>query len=166
MDITKYLEIRKEMKTADLLQWRTRGVAGTLIRWKTRSNVNHSSLVLRLSEYEQLERRRYTTEALGHGTVLSLLSRRLEQFNGEVWWYPLVDEWNDKRQGVGERSLSLIGVPYDYRSIFKQIIGHVSTNAQKLFCSEYCFIAYGFGGVAPTPAEMPKLNIFKPAVKL
>jgi hypothetical protein len=165
-DLTLYNSIRDQMKTGDLLQWKSNSVVGALIRWRTDSIFNHSSLVLRLSEYEGLERRRFTTEALENGSVLNFLSRRLEQFDGEVWWYPLKDDWNDKRQAVGETALSLIGIPYDYKSIAAQIFGSVSTDSRALFCSEYCYISYGFEGKAPNPGEMPNLGIFKEGVKI
>jgi hypothetical protein len=165
-DITKYNEVKDQFKTGDLLQWKSNSLIGWAIRWKTHSNVNHSSLVIRLAEYEGLERRRYTTEALEHGTVLNFLSRRIELHDGEVWWYPLVDEWNENRQAIGERALSMIGIPYDYGSIFKQLFGKVSADARSLFCSEYCYLSYGFTGTAPSPADMYNLGIFKPGVKI
>ena len=165
-DLSKYEAVKDQMKTGDLLQWRSNSLIGSLIRWRTGSNVNHSSLVMRFSEYQGLDRRRYTTEALEHGTVLNLLSRRLEAFDGECWWLTLKDEWNEKRQAIGESALSLIGIPYDYGSIFRQIFGKVSADARALFCSEYCFVCYGFDGKAPTPADMPGLGIFREAVKI
>jgi len=160
------MAVKDQMRTGDLLQWRSNSLIGALIRWRTKATVNHSSLVLRLSEYEGTERRRYTTEALENGTVLNFLSRRLEQFDGEVWWYPLKEEWNERRQAIGECALSLIGIPYDYKSIAAQIFGKVSADARALFCSEYCFICYGMGGKAPTPADMPGLGIYKEGVKI
>jgi len=165
-DLSAYNAAKDGMKTGDLLQWRSDSLVGALIRWRTKSGVNHSSLVLRLSEYEGLERRRWTTEALEHGTVLNLLSRRLETFGGECWWYPLQDSWNEYREKVGEWALKMIGVPYDYESIFKQIVGKVSADARALFCSEYCYMAYGLIGKAPSPGEMPELGIFKEPVKI
>jgi hypothetical protein len=165
-DLSKYLAVRDLMKTGDLLQWRSNSLIGALIRWRTGAEVNHSSLVLRLREYEGQDHRRFTTEALENGTVLHLLSRRLEDFDGECWWYPLKDNWNDKRQAIGEKALALIGIPYDYGSIVHQIFGAVSTDARALFCSEYCAIAYGIEGEAPTPADMPRLGIFAEPVKI
>lgn len=166
MDITEYDAIKDQMKTGDLLQWRSNSLLGAAIRWKTKSNVNHSSLIIRLAEYEGLERRRYTTEALEHGIVLNFLSRRLEQFDGEVWWYQLNDTWNHARQEIGADALSMVGIPYDYKSLFYQLIGKVSADARKLFCSEYCYLSYGFTGTAPAPADMPALGIFKQPIKL
>jgi len=166
MDLTIYNTVKDQMRTGDLLQWRSESIIGVLIRWRTDSEFNHSSLILKFSEYEGAEQRRYTTEALEHGTVLNLLSRRLEAFKGEVWWFPLKDELNEKRQSIGEVALSLIGIPYDYKSIVAQIFGRVSADVRSLFCSEYCFVSYGFTGEAPAPADMLKLGIFKEGVKL
>lgn len=166
IDLTKYNAIKDQMKTGDLLQWNSSSIIGWLIRWKTGSDVNHSSLVIRLSEYEGLERRRFTHEALEHGVILNLLSRRLDQFAGKVWWYPLKDEWDERRQRIGELALAWTGVPYDYRSIADQLIASVSAEATALFCSEMCFLAYGFAGKAPTPGEMPGLGIFKKGLQI
>ncbi len=165
-DLSIYNAIKGEMRTGDLLQWKTNSLFGALIRWRTKSNVNHSSLVIRLKEYEGLEGRRWTTEAMGHGTVLNLLSRRLETHKGECWWYPLADSWDLLRGDVGAWAMEQIGIPYDFGSIAKQIIGCVSADARELFCSEYCFLSYGLKGKAPNPGEMPDLGIFKEPVKL
>jgi hypothetical protein len=165
-DLTEYCKVKDQMKTGDLLQWHSASVIGILIRMKTKSFVNHSSLIIRLSEYEGLERMRYTTEALEHGIILNRLSKRLETFDGKVYWYPLKDEWDAKRQKIGEVALSYIGTPYDYKSIVRQLFGHVSADARALFCSEYCFISYGFTGTAPDPGDMPSLGIFKEHIRI
>jgi len=154
------------MKTGDLLQWRSNSIIGKLIRWRTKSVYNHSSLVINLQEYESPEHRRFTTEALEHGVVLNFLSRRLEKFDGDVWWCPLRDEFDYKRKVIGERALSLVGVPYDYASILRQIIGKVSTEATSLFCSEYCYLVYGGTGTAPNPGEMLLMGMHKIPVKI
>jgi hypothetical protein len=118
----------------------------------TNSFVNHSSLVMKLSEYEGKERRRFTTEALEHGIVLNYLSRRIEQYDGEVWWYPLKDEWNERRGAIGEMGLAFIGVPYDYQSILRQLVGKVSTDIRRLF-----YILRVFGGCSK-PGRVTKFR--------
>lgn len=165
-DLSVYNEVKDQMKTGDLLQWHSDSLIGWAIRSKTRSNINHSGLVLRLQEYEGLERRRFTHEALENGIVLNLVSRRLEDFDGEVYWYPLKDEWNEKRQLIGERALAFTGIKYDYSSLFTQLFSKVSANPRKLFCSEMCFLAYGFEGKAPNPGEMLGLGIFKEGTRI
>ena len=165
-DLSKYNAIKDSLKSGDLILWQTNNFVGNAIQLFTGSIYSHASIVLRLSEYEGLERRRFTTEALRYGVVLNLLSRRLEHQNGVAWVFPLKDDWDLKRQAIGEKALSLVGIPYDYGSLWKMISGEVFADALKLFCSEYCFLAYGFEGQAPTPGEMPSLGIFKKGVKL
>lgn len=165
-NLSKYEAVKDEMKSGDLIQWGAHNLLGTVIQGFTHSNVSHSSLVIRLAEYEGTERRRFTTEALGRGVMLNLLSKRLENHNGRAWWYPLQDEWNDKRQGIGEKALSFIGVPYDFGSVVKFLFAAVSANALRLFCSELCFVAWGFTGPAPVPGDLTNLDMFKDRVQL
>jgi len=164
-DLSPYNVVRDKMKTADLLLWQSNGIIGQLIQLYTKSPYNHASLVIRLAEYEGLERRRYTTEALRHGVVLNLLSRRLEHQNGHVWWFPLKDEWNDKRQLIGERALSYVGIPYDFKGILRFLFGPVSVDVTAIFCSELVAIAYGYSG-APSPVQLLGYGIHKSGMQI
>jgi len=172
-----YESVKDGMKTGDMLQWRASTLLGWAIRWKTQGqrpqyekdhgiNVNHTCMVIRLSEYEGRERRRWTQESLEHGVVLNLLSRRLETFDGEAYWYPLKPEWNEKRVAIGQMAMALMGVPYDYESILKQLISKVSTDARNLFCSENYLYCCGFEGKALSPNEMPELGWHMDPVKI
>lgn len=166
-DLTKYNEVKSLMQTGDLLQWQTNSLIGKLIRWRTLSEWNHSSLIMRFSDYEGKECRRFTTEAVAEGVVLNLLSRRLGNLDGAVWWYPL-DETKCRltRAQVGENAMKYIGTGYDYQSILRLILKRVSDEANKLFCSEYCAICLGHEGPALHPGEMPSMGIFKEPVRL
>jgi hypothetical protein len=165
-DLAKYESVKDQMKTGDLLQWSTNGIVGEGIRLFTHSEFSHSSLVLRLQEYEGLERRRFTTEATRKGVVLNLLSNRLQGENGRVWWYPLKEDWDCKRQDIGEKALLNIGKSYAFGNAAKFLIGKVSEDMNKMFCSQLCYVAYGFGGVPPSPGEMLDLGIFKEGMEI
>ncbi len=165
-DLTTYNTVKQDMRTGDLLQWHSDTPLGWMIRAKTHSRFNHSGLVIRLAEYEGLERRRFTHEALEYGVILNLLSRRLEEFNGECYWYPLKDEWDVKRQTTGELAMSFTGISYDYFAIAMQLFTSVQADCAQLFCSEMCFLSWGFSGVAPNPGELLSLGIFKEGVKI
>ena len=162
--LIRYEMLKDQMKTGDLLQWQTNSLIGKGIQWFTKSPYSHSSLVIRLSEYEGLERRRFTTEAMAHGVVLNLLSKRLFYQKGHCWWFPLKDEWDCQREQIGERALAFVGTPYDFKSIARFVFGRVSEDVQSLFCSELAYIAYGYEGVPPSPAGILRLGIFKPGV--
>ena len=156
------------MKTGDLVQWKRHLSLNpyTWFWWLWRaitfSEVNHSSMVLRLQEYEQLPTKRFTTESsLFSGTALNRLSHRLKHYNGEVKWYPLKDCLDPYRQKIGEEMLSRIGIPYDLiRVVIITLVGYPCRffgikkgskmlerwkdrhEQDKVFCSEYCFWVY------------------------
>lgn len=179
-----YADAREAMKTGDMLLWTSRTVLGWLIRLKKPDaqdmeriravhpeipddyNPNHVSSVIRLSEYEGEERHRYCLEALEHGFVLNRLSRRMESFDGDVWWFPLKSDFDPRRTDIGRNLLSYVGVPYDYGSLFRNILGHVSADARRLFCSEAYYISLGLSGTAPRPNELLGLGIFGRGVKI
>lgn len=161
-----YNKFKQQMKTGDLLLWRSNSLLGATIRFFSKGPFNHASIVMCFPEYEGEECRRWTTEALEHGTVLNLLSRRLDKYDGQVWWFPLKDDWEQQRSIIGRRALSMIGIGYDYKSLFKNILGKVSAEARRLFCSEYYFLSLGMEGKAPTPAGLPSLGIFKQEVQI
>jgi len=165
-DLTVYDSIKDQFKTGDLILWSSNNFIGWCIKKFTKSNVSHASLVIRFSEYDENNHRRYNLESGRHGTVLNVLSKTLQEYSGEAWWYPLQEKMEIERKRIGDRALEFVGTPYDYPSIFRYLIGNVSADARKLFCSEYCYLAYGFEGKAPTPSEMLSLNIFKSGTKL
>lgn len=165
-DLHIYHLYRDQMKTGDLLLWRAHSLLGAAIRLFSKADVNHASLVMQFEQYEGAEKRRFTTEALSHGIVLNLLSKQLENYDGQVFWYPLDEPEPEYRQYIGIKALEYIGVPYDYQSLFRNAFGRVSADARRLFCSEYCFLCYGLQGQAPTPGDMPYLGLFKEPVRI
>jgi hypothetical protein len=162
--INIYDTIKEDIRTGDILQWASDSMIGKAIRWRTKSDVNHSSMVIRMSEWEGLDRRRFHTEAVGRGVFPNLLSNRLKDYKGKMWWLPLKDSWNDKRQLIGERLTECWGISYDYKSLVWQLIGKVSIDTQQLFCSEVADYALGFVGQAHNPGELETLGIHRDKV--
>lgn len=155
-DLTKYLAARDLMKTGDLLQWHSDSLLGEGIRLRKGGDINHTGVLIRLQEYEGLERRVFTLEALEHGVVLNLLSRRLEQFDGQCYFHRLRPEFDPQRQAIGERALSCLGIPYDYPGILKEMFGNAEMGLEKLFCSETGWYSWTgkTEGEAPDPEEL------------
>lgn len=165
-DLSKYDCVKHLMKTGDLLLWQTKGIIGGGIQLVTDSIYNHASLVLHLADYEGTEKRRFTTEATKHGVGINMLSRRLERQKGKCWWFPLIPDWEERRNQVGEIALSYLNCPYDYKGIVRWLFKTVSTDGEALFCSELCYMAYGYSGSAPAPDDLLKLPIFGPSVEI
>jgi hypothetical protein len=161
-----YNAVKDQMRTGDLLLWQTHNLIGGAIQWATGSIYSHASLVIRLNEYEGQDNRRFTTEALGHGVVLNLLSRRLENQKGHCWWFPLKDEWKDKHQEIGERALSFVGVPYDYNALVKFMFGQVLTDVKSIFCPELVYISWGFSGKVPAPDQLLDLGMVEKGIQI
>ena len=155
-DLSKYNAVKDLMKTGDVLQWHSNSLIGAGIRARKGGDINHSGLIIRMAEFEGLERRRFTLEALENGVVLNLLSRRLEAFNGQVYLHRLRSEYDACRQEIGERALSCVGIPYDYPGILKECFGNAQMNLDKLFCSETVWFAETAitTGEAPDPEEL------------
>ena len=165
-DLTVYNSVKDQMKTGDLLLWKSHSLLGLLIREFSDAPVNHASLIMRIDTYEGSEHRRFIAEALEHGIVLNILSKRLQDEDAEAWWYPLNDEMAKQRDIIGARALSFMGLPYDYGSLLKLAMGQVHTKTDRMVCSEYYFESLGYTGDIPTPGDLPGLKIFKEAVKI
>ncbi len=157
-----YTKNRKRIATGDLIQFKSYSMLGWLIR-RFSGYCNHSSHSVRFNEYNGEIQRRFILEALEHGIQLSLLSRRFEGYKGKVWWHSLKPEFHKYRRKLGAVALSRVGIPYDYGSLFKNMLGHVSANAKELFCSEYVYLNCRDVGMkppvkwekkAPRPADM------------
>lgn len=181
-DMSLYNANRPNLKFGDLLQWSGTSVLSKAIQSKTENdrpqyekdhdiNVSHSSLLVTMPIYEGMEHRVWTTEAVENGTVLHLLSKNLDSYNGKLWWYPLKDDIgsDDFRKQVGIIAFELIGIPYAFEDLFTQLAGRVKIDIKKLFCSEYCQVCYlginmAIGKVALNPNQMATLGIFKEPV--
>jgi len=164
-----YENVRDIIQTGDLLQWRSATALGWLIRKFSKAKDNHTGGAVLFKEYQGKERRRFTLEALEHGYVLNLLSRRLGSHKGECYWHALKPEFRIFRVPIGIEMLKFCGVPYDYGSLFRQVFGHVSANARNLFCSEAIYLACRDAGcpipdewitTAPQPGDMTALRLW------
>lgn len=150
-----YEAVKDQMKTGDGIAWHGHSLIGATIQGMSDGMYQHASMVIRLSEYEGEERRRYHTEATERGVFPNLLSKKLEQYEGEVYWYPLRDEWNEKRTEVGRRLIDMMGGGYDYSTLVKMAILHPNTQDDyDYICSEVLYRAMGYDGKIPSPNEL------------
>jgi hypothetical protein len=177
-NIGPYLERRYLIKCGGALEWQSETALGKSIRLVTGYNVNHVSQVITFKDfYEDKPIRIYTLEALSHGIELNLLSRRLEEFKGKVYWLPLKDKYFSYNNEISRLGLERIGLPYDFNSIkkilFKVIFfgsHNIRSNLDKLFCSEYVFyngkdaglpVIDKFKKTVPVPGEMMLTEWYK-----
>jgi hypothetical protein len=165
-----YYATRHALETGDGLTWASNTILGKLIQKFSGHKVNHFGLVMRFRQYD--EDRIFTLEALEPGIVLRALSERLRHHKGSCYWHPLKPEHHDKRVGVGASALSYVGVGYDYVSLFRQAAMRVSTDAGRLFCSEFGQICWEDNNIVPQrsmalqPGEMAGLGATMPPMKI
>jgi len=140
--ITSYQTIRERIKTGDILEWQSKSIIGSAIRFITKQEVNHTSLCIDLQQYlHWLEPHKFVLEANAPGIELNLISRELGEYKGgHCWWYKLKDIYNDKRNYIANSALLQVGKKYDYNSLFKNIISRANAEANNYFCSEFAFI--------------------------
>lgn len=165
-DLTLYNAVRDLIKTGDLLLWKSHSLLGVLIRVFSKQATNHAGLAVKL--YGHTGPRVFTIEALEKGVRPNFLSSRIEDFDGEVYWYPLCAVWDtfEVRREIEARMWNHVGTKYDYPALFTNAIKKVTADDKLLFCSEAAFLELGFNGTAPTPGELPALKIFKDPVRI
>lgn len=138
-DLTQYLKHREMMQTGDVLSFQSHSIIGSAIRWWTKSDVNHTGMVIRFPTYELGCDRIFVIEAMGKRLEMNSLSERLEKFKGQTWWLSLKEEFNPIRNVIGGRALYYVGteVMYDYKGcILGNLFGRAKKDKSKLFCSE------------------------------
>lgn len=152
-----YIQVRERIRTGDAILWRSHGWMPSLIRlW---SDYTHSSLVVRLDEYEGLHDRVFLVEALPRGLTLTLLSKRLAETEGGAWLF--------QPEGLGEpqidklRVSALVNVAlqvrYDFKGLLENMLGRVSMDARRYFCSEHVWHEWNQAGVL-TPAVLTDIG--------
>ncbi|MCK5617465.1 hypothetical protein KAR91_87185 [Candidatus Pacearchaeota archaeon] len=170
-ELIRYKALRRYMQSGDLIEWGSASIVGGIIRFFTKKEVNHSSILLNLDSFEGLKERRFILEALEHGVELNLMSKRLKDFEGSVFWSPLKPEYNHLRNGIAAWALERVGIDYDYSSLFSNIFGKVSQDAKKFFCSEYYHMAMVAAGILPKakaarPGEFDKFDIHSKTIEI
>ena len=165
--VDNYDAFKNILQSGDCILFRSRGPASWMIRAWTKENFNHAAIIVRPHESGPFKGRRFILEAVAGGVTLHFLSEVLKKLKGEAWLYLLKDQYTEQRSMVTEWAINQVGTPYDYTSLFQQIFGRVSANALKLFCSEFCYMAWQAAGIlvvvehAPWPGEISRLKIFK-----
>jgi len=168
----KYLDHRPDMRTGDLLLFSGKGPISWLIKRATRSRFSHVGMVyVMCGSVFCWESTKMTGQ---DGVQISLLSRRLIEYNGGVFWralnaphypevYNALAELREEVKGrCYERSiLELLGAALPWRN---------KPDLSSLFCSELVAEAYRrmglLGGFKPaneyTPGDFATLKLKNP----
>lgn len=166
MSLEIYNLHKENMQSCELVEWQSATALGRAIRLFTRKPVNHSSIIVRPREYAGLRDRRFLIEALGGGLVPRLLSTRLEEFKGVVWWYPFKPGAvsDAKREDMCQWAIleAVKGTRYDYGSLFGNMFARVNVDASRWFCSEAYTAMLQYGGLYPEDGKALRPGEFGP----
>lgn len=162
MDTTSYESHRHEMQTGDLLAFHGTGLVSRLIQWRTKSDLNHVSMVLRLAE-AGAERLLMVHATSKYGVQLLPVSRYLSCYRGEAWWvqlnHDLARQLNATYRSVLTKFLlEQTGRRYDTRGVTRFLLPWVRESQADYFCSELIATALATAGLTQatwvSPAQM------------
>jgi hypothetical protein len=105
------------------------------------------------------------------GVQMNRLSKRVDEYNGHVWWFPLADKDRDKLniQRFWNFLWAQDGKKYDYwQAPMSATLFWAREDFGRLFCSELVAGAYEAGGILPkinasevTPDELCRMRMYK-----
>jgi len=200
-----YEEIRSEMKPGDGVAFSGKGDVSNIIKWATRSGVSHVGMIYQTIPHnlpattEEMTSDRIIqipyhnlvmeSTSLGgfSGVTTTRLSKRLQRYNGEVWWLPLRKDVREKMdlKKLLDFVLEQEGKPYDVPQAITAgldrldkipFIGAATSAVEdfsKFFCSE--FIAGGLrasgviNSINPsevTPIDICRFNLYDRYVQI
>ena len=142
-----YSDIRDTIRTGDCIQWKSRGVIPWVIqRW---SEYSHSSLVVRFDKYKDMKDRVFLIEALSGGLTFTLLSDRLQKSKGKAYLFQIRTHYPDAEAMLRrDASIALASrIRYDFKGLFGNLLGRVSNDASRYFCSEFVWDKWRTSGM-------------------
>lgn len=167
-----YQEIRKYMKTGDLLAFSGKGAVSDLIKWKTNSEISHVGIVfstnfsdsrdnnnsvLMIESTSLLSGKDALNNELIKGVQMHFLSNRIQTYNGDIHWYPLKNELAQSKKAAMIQWLKkkhTQKTPYDKIQAIGAGIDSLDflgfsnePDFNSLFCSELVAKAYQVGGI-------------------
>jgi len=176
-DLGQYYVYRHLMDNGDLLEFASHSFVGRMIRKITKKDVNHTALLWCVDEFKNIKDRKFVMEALANGLELNLISAKLKNYKGTIYWYSLKSEYNEYRDEVASICLLAEGrieeIKYDYVSLIRNSYKKVSVDAEKYaFCSEFAQWVLEESKIlekqdrALRPGEFDKLGIYKPRIEI
>ena len=160
------------MKSGDLVEFRSTGLLGSIVRKFTGEDVNHSAIVFRIDDYKFIKDRVFLIDARSMGLEITAFSERLLGYEGEVYWYKLKAD-DTQRDMLISYAISLATKKredklYDYAGLFENMFHRVGVDMSKVFCSEVYHVCLMVAGIVPAvdqccrPGEFTRLGVHEP----
>jgi len=141
-----YKLVRSRIEPGDTISFRGKSIISSAIQlFSARSHIAQvCSSPVWDSECE-LANRKLIIEANEGEVNVRALSSKLRKYKGRAYWHRLIDDLNPYRSKLDEYVWLNIGKPYDYNSLFRNILGRVVSDTSKFFCSEIVGLAILYG---------------------
>ena len=186
----EYSDIRGSMRRGDVIAFGGKEIVSTIVKGATSSkSVTHVGIVVQ-SEYRKFDddndEREIIVRIMESGKsdgntciVENLLSKRVENYNGAMWWLRLREDIRDNFDSFAFIDFVFLqqGRPYDLPQAIRAAIDFADEsgltlneeNFSKLFCSEFVAAALERAGVLKcinasevTPIELCQFQIYDP----
>jgi len=166
MERKVYEEVRDQINTGDLLLWHTYCLESQIIELKNNTSIkcSHSSVTLRLEglrtdwlfDYGSLE----------NGFEPHLLSKRLADHDGRVYWFPLKD--SSKIADIEEQIRKYDGTPYGWKDLVAMAFYSPDKEPSEMICSEAVDIVVtgNVTGKILAPWDLPSLGLWGEPVEI
>jgi len=162
--LTTYLKYRDEMKSGDLLLFSPDSYLGGVIEWRTGYDITHIGFLFR---HEFIDNHVLSLEALENGICFNRLSRRISNYEGQIYWLPLKEDYDCYRNDLSKIAFLCSFSKFPIGTLVSNFISPTIVDYQKMLCSEYCYYPYMLNNMVvwrrkmPYPGEFEKLDIFK-----
>lgn len=146
-----YRELRPSIETGDILLYSGTSTIAKIIQWRSKSPWNHAAVCLDLSQYQI---RKCVVESVAQGPDISYISEELEGYKGRIAIAKLMPEYWSRRHAMGRFlfDAEATNVRYDYKTLIGNLVGLVSTDAQRYICSGLAFFMGVKTGLPVPPA--------------
>ena len=150
----EYSKARRMMLPGDLLAFGGSGYVSEIIKSSTDSNVSHVGVILQTSIpslegifINQIIESVGKKKAGEAGVVINRISDHIRDYDGDIWWLPLLSKFRIRfNQGIFfSFMLDQIGKPYDLPQAIGSALDFIPDNLEdldKLYCSELVSAGY------------------------
>jgi hypothetical protein len=152
MEEYSYMDYRDHIKTGSCLLVKGTRPVSRIIRIFTK--YSHAGLVLRLDRYTNLRQRVFVSESLMKGTILTLLSIRVNE-EAECFLFEPENLTPEISENIAQSSIvnAAARIKYDFPGLFANFFGRVNMTLERFFCSSYVWHEWVVNGIL-TPERL------------
>ena len=173
MDVTKYLDLRNEFETGDLLALAGQSLLSKRIM-RHSGRFSHVAVIIRRRPYK-VDRLLIIHSIYPVGVVEVPISRYLSKYKGKAWWVPMdhdkVRKKNlDYQYIIEDMAMQELGLDYDTKGVLSFLFPWINQNEDAYYCSEFASslmkrLGYS-SGTQLTPEQSTQIEIFNEPVRL